>query len=381
MSDSHAQHSKLSYHPGLPIPNGKTCLWLFLSTEIMFFAGLIGTYIVLRFGAMAWPAPHDVHLSEPIGAFNTFVLICSSVTIVLALEAAKMNQATKAKGFIVLTFLLGCVFLGIKMYEYQQKFSHGIYPVRPHGLVHDKADVYYVAAVRKRVDELRNEIMPQLAAIEKQLSPDAAATPAEGEATAESSANSETNATAAKADTALLKEQQVSLRGRITVLDDVRKMVDAAELSMRNEPASEEGRIKAMELAFAIYPPHNPNTVVHAAAAGAVPESAPMRLASFQAEAADIGSHHDSGHKAGLNDEHPWLRLPIMIPGGPMWASTYFLLTGFHAIHVLVGLIVFALLLFVTLDRSRANTVENIGLYWHFVDLVWIFLFPLLYLF
>ena len=43
-------------------------------------------------------APHDVHLSEPIGAFNTFVLICSSVTVVLALEAAKMNQTAKAKG-------------------------------------------------------------------------------------------------------------------------------------------------------------------------------------------------------------------------------------------------------------------------------------------
>ena len=64
-----------------------------------------------------------------------------------------------------------------------------------------------------------------------------------------------------------------------------------------------------------------------------------------------------------------------------LWASTYFLLTGFHAIHVLVGLIVFVLMLFVTLDRTQAGLVENIGLYWHFVDLVWIFLFPLLYLF
>ena len=86
------------YQPALPIPNGKTCLWLFLSTEIMFFAGLIGTYIVLRFGAVAWPAPHDVHLSEPIGAFNTFVLICSSVTVVLALEAAKLNQDVEGQG-------------------------------------------------------------------------------------------------------------------------------------------------------------------------------------------------------------------------------------------------------------------------------------------
>jgi cytochrome c oxidase subunit III len=69
------------------------------------------------------------------------------------------------------------------------------------------------------------------------------------------------------------------------------------------------------------------------------------------------------------------------VPGGPLWASTYFLLTGFHALHVIVGLIVFASLLFVTLDRKKAHVLENIGLYWHFVDIVWIFLFPLLYLF
>src|SRR5882672_11016002 len=80
-------HLTLQYHPGLPLSNGKLIIWLFLSTEIMFFAGLIGTYIVLRFGAPTWPLPREVHLQEFVGAFNTFVLICSSVTIVLALEA------------------------------------------------------------------------------------------------------------------------------------------------------------------------------------------------------------------------------------------------------------------------------------------------------
>ncbi|MEZ6120797.1 MAG: cytochrome c oxidase subunit 3 [Pirellulaceae bacterium] len=61
--------------------------------------------------------------------------------------------------------------------------------------------------------------------------------------------------------------------------------------------------------------------------------------------------------------------------------ATYFLMTGFHAIHVIVGLILFGLILGKTLDKSKANFIENTGLYWHFVDLVWIFLFPLLYLF
>jgi cytochrome c oxidase subunit 3 len=327
----------------------------------MFFAGLIGTYIVLRFGAIAWPTPHDVHLSEPIGAFNTFVLICSSVTIVLGLEAARLNQAAKAKGFVLLTFLLGSVFLGVKAYEYQQKFAHGIYPMKPHGPIFDKADINYAAAVRKRVNNLRTAFQSELTSLETQR------TNLEGEG--ESAASDLTN----------VQNQIAAAMGRISVLDEISKMVDEAEAAVRNHPNSEEGRIKIMELAFAIYPPHNHESVEHAVAAGAVPESAVMRLAAYQEH--ESGEAHADEHAAGYNDRYPWLKLPIMIPGGPLWASTYFLLTGFHAMHVLVGLIVFALMLFVTLDRTRANLVENIGLYWHFVDLVWIFLFPLLYLF
>lgn len=324
---------QFEYQPALPIPNGKTCLWLFLSTEIMFFAGLIGTYIVLRFGAVAWPSPHDVHLSEPIGAFNTFALICSSVTVVLALEAAKSNQVAKAKGWILLTFLLGCVFLGVKLYEYSQKFSHGIYPVKPHGMVHDKADIYYSAAVRKRLNDLKTKF------------------------TSES------------------PELSAENKARIEVIDGVLRKVDDAEATVRNQPDSPDGLRKIFELALLIYPPHDHGSMVRAAEAGVVPPEAAVHQVANEGHGAAGGEH------AGLNDQYPWLRLPIMIPGGPMWASTYFLLTGFHAIHVLVGLIVFALLLVVTLDRSKAGLVENIGLYWHFVDLVWIFLFPLLYLF
>ena len=93
MSDEHHDgHVHLEYQPALPLRNGKVCLWLFLSTEIMFFVGLIGTYIVIRVGSPAWPGPHDVHLVEWIGGINTFFLICSSVTVVLALEAAKANR-------------------------------------------------------------------------------------------------------------------------------------------------------------------------------------------------------------------------------------------------------------------------------------------------
>ncbi len=330
MSDDHGHGPKFDYQPALPIPNGKAFMWLFLSTEIMFFAGLIGTYIVLRFGAISWPSTHDVHLAEIWGATNTFVLICSSVTVVLALEAAKKDQASSAKGWMLLTFLLGVVFLGIKMYEYNAKFSHGIYPAKPHSQIFEKPDVYYAQAVRIRL-------------------------------------------TAMKAELENKKGRTDDDKDRIAVIDGILRQVDEAEVTLRDNPDSPTGRIMIRDLATDIYP--RASTFEHHAGGHASSGNSPFHLVA----AAEAEGHNE--HPVGLNDQYPWLKLPIMIPGGNMWASTYFLLTGFHALHVVVGLIAFGLALTMTLNRTSAGTIENIGLYWHFVDLVWIFLFPLLYLF
>jgi cytochrome c oxidase subunit 3 len=75
------------------------------------------------------------------------------------------------------------------------------------------------------------------------------------------------------------------------------------------------------------------------------------------------------------------LKLPMVIPSGNVWVSTYFMLTGFHALHVFGGLVAFLCLMPLRLGQRRSGLVENVGLYWHFVDVVWIFLFPLIYLF
>ncbi len=318
-------HVGLEYHPGLPISNGKLIVWLFLSTEIMFFAGLIGTYIVLRFGAAVWPTPHEVHLSEPIGAFNTFVLICSSVSVVLCLEAAKANKVSLAKTWLLITFVLGCLFLGVKMYEYNAKFSHGIYPGLPHSRIYEKADLNYAAAVRTRLETLRSGLDAESAALKERFAEDPAAL---------------------EKDPAMVQvNERLAL---VTQIMEEEKKVETAAATASNVAAA---RAELNGLANRIMPLGH-----HPADAGAEP-------------------HH------GLNDEHPWLQLPIVIPGGNMWASTYFLLTGFHAIHVIVGLIVFARMIPMTLGVMSTGYIENIGLYWHFVDLVWIFLFPLLYLF
>ncbi len=109
------------------IPNGKLGMWLFLASEVMFFTGLIGAYVVLRMSNLQWPG-HEGHLSVPIGTLNTLILIGSSVTIVLALAAAQRNALARARGWLLLTILLGSLFLCIKGTEYSAKFAHHIFP-------------------------------------------------------------------------------------------------------------------------------------------------------------------------------------------------------------------------------------------------------------
>ena len=121
----------LSPAPGLPsatgIPNGKLGMWVFLASEVMFFTGLIGAYVVLRMGSVAWPG-HAGYLSVPIGTINTLILICSSTAIVLALAASHRLRMRAVRGWLALTILLGSSFLVIKGFEYAAKFSHHIFP-------------------------------------------------------------------------------------------------------------------------------------------------------------------------------------------------------------------------------------------------------------
>jgi heme/copper-type cytochrome/quinol oxidase subunit 3 len=105
------------FETGAGLPTKKLGMWVFLCSEVMFFTGLIGGYIVLRFGAAMWPVPSTI-LNVPLTAVNTFVLICSSVTMVLALSAAQRGELAKMKGYLLATCLIGATFLGVQVYEY-----------------------------------------------------------------------------------------------------------------------------------------------------------------------------------------------------------------------------------------------------------------------
>jgi len=111
---------------GPRMQNGKLAMWLFLASEIMFFSGLIGAYTVYRISNYEIFNPHN--LLWPLAALNTFILITSSFTMVLAVDGAQRGDNTRVRKFLLFTALLGCSFVVVKVIEYGIKLSHGIGP-------------------------------------------------------------------------------------------------------------------------------------------------------------------------------------------------------------------------------------------------------------
>ncbi len=105
-------------------------MWIFLVTEIMFFGGMFTGYVVYRSAYPEAFADASRHLSVVLGAINTAVLICSSLTMALAVRGAQFGKRKALIGFLLVTILLGSLFLGIKAVEYSRKFHEHLVPGR-----------------------------------------------------------------------------------------------------------------------------------------------------------------------------------------------------------------------------------------------------------
>ena len=114
--------------PGAGVYNEKLGMWLFLGSEVMFFTGLIGSYIILRFARPdLWAAPGAV-LNVPVTAVNTFLLICSSVTMVKAFASAQDGNQRGLRLWLLATALIGATFVGVQVYEYLELVHKGFTP-------------------------------------------------------------------------------------------------------------------------------------------------------------------------------------------------------------------------------------------------------------
>ena len=256
--------------PDTGIYNAKLGIWLFLASEVMLFGGLFSAYVLLRTGAEPGMWPHG-WLDVRLGTINTILLALSAITTLLAWAACKVRDFGKFKFFHACTILLALSFLGIKSYEYHDKFIH--YEI---ALANGKfADGHLI---EKSADfDLKN------------------------------------------------KTGSVTIHGRI--VDDRQELMDLR-----------------------------------------TPEARAAKLDEVTIQAADIVKMQNYG---------PWHNT---------YTAIYFTMTGLHALHIIGGTIVifyiwaFNRKMWKTDPERFTNRVEVSGLFWHFVDLVWIFLFPVMYL-
>lgn len=106
------------------IPTGRLAIWWVVASEIVIFGGLVMCYLLLRLHHEYW-SDEAAHTSTFAGALNTFVLLTSSLFVVLAHQAIVQKDNQKACKFLWLTIALGGVFLVVKAYEYTTEISHG----------------------------------------------------------------------------------------------------------------------------------------------------------------------------------------------------------------------------------------------------------------
>lgn len=382
-------HYDNAYHQ---FDSGKLGIWLFLVQEVLFFSALFVAYIIYRHNRPDIYEYAHHYLDTKMGAINTAVLIFSSLTAAWAVRCAQLNQKRGLILCLATTIICALTFLGVKYVEYSHKIHEGILfgqyfdpcisPAGNHLVTKGnlcegtKSSVLY-----KRGGDYSNK-QPDgcLEASKIDLDPKAEGIQAECTVT----------------------EVKFNANGDIAGSSRaIERCAEGGHGGGHGEPGKGKPAQKfpCWELAA------NPNICAkgpavlvlygdHAKHPGV--KIKPECKAPAKADAVDPFADKDLGLPLGQattnSAKHPKTKHELahelaMGPPPPntnMFFSIYFAMTGLHGIHVLAGVFVFIwLLIRATKGHFTSDyfgPIDYAALYWHIVDLIWIFLFPLLYL-
>ncbi len=328
----------------------KLGMWLFLATEILLFGGMFVAYGIFR---VLYPELYEeasLQLDTVLGATNTLVLLLSSLTMAWAIRAAQMDNKKLLIRMLVSTMALAALFLVVKYFEYEHKFEIGIYP----------GVNFELNEGTQRVGDLTGAVpgTPLFAP----RSEEAAVT---GETSDVEVVEAESGAMAT-ADAPVVGTDQAAPAGDDDAVPDSPAATGAVDGDEGGEPATlgPEGETALLDEAVA------PGT---GRAAAVHDEAGELATAGLETEHGDDhGADHGregeifSNRRAGI------------------FFAIYYVMTGIHAIHIVIGIIAIGFLVFFANRGDYSSVwytpVENVGLYWHIVDIIWIFVFPLMYL-
>jgi cytochrome c oxidase subunit III len=345
-----------SARPDTGLYNAKLGIWLFLASEVMLFGGLFSGYLFLRLGAEDGYWPHGL-LNVPVGTFNTAVLIASSVTIVLTWANLKMRRWAAAQRYLLISILCGVIFLVVKLaYEYPQKFQHfGAFISKE--AAHEYEQYLGNDYLKQKGLAPRYEISGHLEAVEVSFSGD----------------KSLLQAIAAKNGLEIMEPKAGSEHHALTIIgkgDEHRSAKDKKGVT----PAAAEKIAKV------------PGAKIEAYEVALDPVNADP--SNPESDRPHFWYKHATEKVALIHakDLQPGLGASSFAPKHSSYFAIYFTITGLHGAHVLGGVLVMIYFFFFGHQVYRknpehqANRIEVVGLFWHFVDLIWIFVFPIFYL-
>ena len=299
---------------------GKMMMWFFILSDALTFTGFLSAYGLMRFKFIdSWPIAdevfthfpflHGVHAPMYYVAIMTFVLIFSSVTMVLAVDAGSQMNKKKVTFYMLLTILGGAIFLGSQAWEWKN-FIGGSYGAIQ---LNDGKIVQFVDASGHQVS------------LESFASP------------------SDTERTQHTKNKGLWFVEEAPL-APYTVNEVIEGFKSHPEITIRTEKINAELKQKTV-----------------------VPRENAMAYLN-EAKTVVIGAN-----------------LEVNEYGKSLFADFFFFITGFHGFHVLSGVLINIIIFFNVVigtyeRRGHYEMVEKVGLYWHFVDLVWVFVFTFFYL-
>ena len=406
--------------PDTGLYNAKLGIWLFLASEVMLFGALFSSYVLLRVGAA--PGTWSMGLMDVVvGAGNTMVLIASSMFVVLAWAQLKQGNLAGYKKWKWATVGCAVLFLIVKWsYEWPTKFKHYDVWFKDPAVLHAKVDEGYHEIAEEHKGELTKgkDTTSGLAKVyvEKEIYVERYfKTYSEGK----DSSNEAFNAAWDSGSLALsghingYQEAQINIDVSGWKADAGVSEADAEEVLAKlgaNAPGDllkKGGTLKekatydtakraeyeltkaGFTVALSVASYEDVKAHPYFWRTGRVNEDigGKPRVRSI-----DFGLDVNSGDKKGHHPEVKIFtkdikRLNSYEPKHSTFFGIYYTITGLHAAHVFGGIIVMLYNLLpiglATWHRDReqfANRIESFGLFWHFVDLVWIFLFPILYI-
>ena len=125
MADTAVHHAEHGHHTSTGLSNNKLGMWLFLGSECLLFGGLISTYMIYRGRVGEGPRPGNV-FDIPFTSVSSFVLLMSSLTMVLAVAAAQKRDDRGTTLWLTVTGLLGATFVGGQVYEFTAMYNEGL---------------------------------------------------------------------------------------------------------------------------------------------------------------------------------------------------------------------------------------------------------------